>query len=82
MNSKASDVITVSTHCEDSGKEEEKKDSAQKKVNDIKELLELPSEKAKVENHQRKEFYAVIEDDSYLKQFEGEFNTRQMKFKR
>ena len=44
--------------------------------------MELPSEKAKVENHQRKEFYAVIEDDSYLKQFEGEFNTRQMKFKR
>lgn len=48
MNSKASDVITVSTHCEDSGKEEEKKESAQKKVNDIKELLELPSEKPKV----------------------------------
>ena len=33
-------------------------------------------------SRQRKEFYAVIEDDSYLKQFEGQFNERHMKFKK
>lgn len=38
-----------------------------KGVNDLKELLEIPQEKPAEQKAQRKEFYAVIEDDSYLK---------------
>ena len=62
---------------------EKKEESAVKE--DEKKIDEKPREAPKAEEAKRvtrKEFYACIEDDPYLKHHEHDLNTRQQKFKR